>query len=192
MYNLTNTDQETGIRYSTIYGNRITPEALDDITIYNGTDTDYEEIMQDFIDSLKVDVINSLNNQSYVNLNIQNSRIQEAIKIFIDALEIEFNENYEPYEPTYLYTGNGYEIEYHTSDNSLIILKSPYYTYSRLASPCFPNGCYLPDYDPTYGHKCYCLDNTFYSPDDPAPYQFIYHTETNKKTLMTTFKEDHQ
>jgi hypothetical protein len=186
MYNLANIDPTNQIRYSTIYGNDVSSSLLDDIISF-GQDLTYEEALQELNSSIR-DNLNEILTDHYI--NNKNKYIELAINDLMESVEDQFNNFYESDSSTYLYDHDGYQIEYHTSDNSLIILKSPYYTYSRLASPCFPNGCYLPDYDPTNGHKCYCLDNTFYSPDDPAPYQFIYNIETNKKEIMHSYQEE--
>ena len=187
---MTNTDLNTGIRYSTIYANHINPETLDDITIYNGTDISYEEALTDFKTDLQLSIIEALKESPYTTLDTDTEPISTAITDLIATLEEQFNDQYDQYEPTYLYDHDGYLINYHSSDNSIIILKSPYYTFSRLASPCFPNGCYLPDYDPTHGHKCYCLDASFFDEYNPSPYPCIYNVNTNHKTPMTTYKNE--
>lgn len=177
----TNTDPLNGIRYSTIYGNRVSGEALEDI-FQCGTDLSYESSLEDFKKDIISDIINAIESNNYVPITVQeNTYLKSIIKELEEALEEKFNDSYEPYDSTYLYESDGYKIEYHSSDNSIIILKSPYYTYSRLASPCFPNGCYLLDHDPINGHKCYALGFDWYDDEyTPSPYDTIYQVSDNK------------
>jgi hypothetical protein len=185
MYNLTNTDLNTGIRYSTIYANHINPESLDD-TIQESEDLSYYDELAAFREDLQASITHAIRSNTSTILNPDTEPVSTAITDLIATLEEQFNDQYEPYEPVYLYDHDGYLIEYHSSDNSLLIIKSPYYTFSHLASPCFPNGCYLPDYDPTHGQKCYCLDDTFFDEYNPSPYPFIYNVTTNERVSCTS------
>ena len=182
----TNVDNETSIHYSTIYGNNISSEILQEITFYNGEDLTYqealEELKESFIDHIKEFLESNYLNDHYINFDEMFDGIQES-----------FNDTYESDNTVYLYDHDGYTIEYHSYDNSLIILKSPYYTYCRYASPCFPNGAYLPDAidrNDNYNFnnllesdqicKCYALDESFYDDEyAPMPQVTIYKVSDN-------------
>ena len=127
-------DEKSGleIHYGTIYGNDVSNFALDDI-ITHGKDLDYEE----GLNQLKEDF------ESHIRKFCEDNYITfENIDIdsLFEPFEEDYNNSYESMDATYLYEEDGYEIEYHTYDNSLIILKSPYVCYAAPCSPCFPNG----------------------------------------------------
>ena len=132
-------DEKSGleIHYGTIYGNDVSNFALDDI-ITHGKDLDYEE----GLNQLKEDF------ESHIRIFCEDNYITfENIDIdsLFEPFEEDYNNSYESMDATYLYEEDGYEIEYHTYDNSLIILKSPYVCYAAPCSPCFPNGGYIRD-----------------------------------------------
>ncbi len=161
----TNKDLSTGIRYSTIYGNDIMSEAIDDI-IQSGTDLTYEN----YISEMKEDFINHV--QEWINQNnIPDDHI-DYDQMF-EPVQDSINNRYESDCTTWEYNQDGYIIQYHSSDNSLTILKSPYFTYSRLASACFPNGCYLLDVsNKEERYPCYCLGADWFE-GNKAPYEVL-------------------
>jgi len=152
-------DEEYGleIHYGTIYGNDVSSFALDDI-IQNGIDLNYKEGLK----SLKDDF------ESHIRIFCEDNYITfENIDIdsLFESFEEEFNNSYESNDSTYLYEEAGYEIEFHTYDNSLIILKSPYVCYAAQCSPCFPNGGYIRDKGNVLS---YCLGLDWYDEDYPC------------------------
>lgn len=163
----TNINLQTGIRYGTIYGNDISPESIDEI-ISSGTDLTFEESRDEFISDLSSDIEDLINSKDkYSDLCIED--------IDLSAASDRFSENYDDMcTGVYEYSQKGYLIRYSSEDNSIIVLKSPYYTISRLASPCFPNGVYLKDYDKDNGYMAYCLGADFFDPEySHIPYEIF-------------------
>ena len=152
-------DEKSGleIHYGTIYGNDVSNFALDDI-ITNGRDLDYEE----GLNQLKEDFKNLID--EFLSDNYLSDRYIDIDQMF-ESIESSFNDSYESNDSTYLYEEEGYVIEYHTYDNSLIILKSPYVCYAAQFSPCFPNGGYIKDKGSVL---TYCLGVDWYD-DEYSP-----------------------
>ena len=152
-------DEKSGleIHYGTIYGNDVSSFALDDI-ITHGKDLDYEEGLNQLKEDFK-EVINQFLEDNYLS-----DRYIDIDQMF-ESIESSFNDTYESMDATYLYESDGYEIEFHTYDNSLIILKSPYVCYAAQCSPCFPNGGYIKDKGNVL---TYCLGVDWYDDDTPC------------------------
>jgi len=152
-------DEKSGleIHYGTIYGNDVSSFALDDI-ITNGRDLDYEEGLNQLKEDFK-EVINQFLEDNYLS-----DRYIDIDQMF-ESIESSFNDTYESMDATYLYESDGYIIEYHTYDNSLIILKSPYVCYAAPCSPCFLNGGYIKDKGSVL---TYCLGVDWYDEDTPC------------------------
>ena len=166
----TNTDPQNGIHYSTIYGHTISSNVMTDIIFLKSRNMTYESALDEFQHHIRDNITGLLEDES---INPDIPAIISILSNLIDIVADQFNDSYDDYgEADFLYDFDEYTIEYHAYDDSLIILKSPYVTHCRLASPCFPNGCYLPAYDPDCGHKCYCLDNTFFDEFNPIPYNY--------------------
>lgn len=150
-------DEKIGVEvhYGTIYGNDVSSYVLDDI-ITNGRDLNYEEGLK----SLKDDF------ESHIRIFCEDNYITfENIDIdsLFESFEEEYNNSYESMDSTYLYEKEGYIIEYHTYDNSLIILKSSYVCYAAM---CFPNGGgYIRDHGNVLS---YCLGLDWYDEDYPC------------------------
>ncbi|MDD3140467.1 MAG: hypothetical protein PHX08_16050 [Lachnospiraceae bacterium] len=151
-------DEKSGleIHYGTIYANNVSSFALDDI-IRNGTDLNHKEAIEQLKEDFK-EVINQFLEDNYLNDNYID------IDAWFESIESSFNDTYESNDSTYLYEEAGYEIEFHTYDNSLIILKSPYVCYAAPCSPCFPNGGYIRDRGDVL---TYCLGKDFYDEYSP-------------------------
>lgn len=145
------------IHYGTIYANNVSSFALDDI-ITNGRDLNYEEDLK----SLKEDFKNLID--EFLDENYLNDRYVDIDQMF-EGVESSFNDTYESMDSTYLYEKEGYIIEFHTYDNSLIILRSPYVCYAAQCSPCFPNGEYIKDKGVIF---TYCLGIDWYDEDYPC------------------------
>lgn len=152
-------DEKSGleIHYGTIYGNDVSSFALDDI-ITHGTDLNHKEAIEQLYLLFK-EVINQFLEDNYLNDNYID------IDEWFESIESSFNDTYESMDSTYLYEEDGYEIEYHTYDNSLIILKSPYVCYAAPCSPCFPNGGYIHDKGNVLS---YCLGVDWYDEYSPC------------------------
>ena len=145
------------IHYGTIYGNDVSSFALDDI-VTNGIDLNHKEA----IEQLKEDFKNLID--EFLSDNYLSDRYIDIDEWF-ESIESSFNDQYESMDSTYLYEEAGYEIEFHTYDNSLIILKSPYVCYAAQCSPCFPNGGYIRDKGNVLS---YCLGLDWYDEDSPC------------------------
>ena len=152
-------DEKVGIEvhYGTIYGNDVSSFALDDI-VTNGIDLNHKEA----IEQLKEDFKNLID--EFLSDNYLSDRYIDIDEWF-ESIESSFNDQYESMDSTYLYESDGYIIEFHTYDNSLIILKSPFVCYSAPCSPCFPNGGYIRDKGNVLS---YCLGLDWYDEDSPC------------------------
>ena len=152
-------DENIGIEihYGTIYGNDVSSFALDNI-IQNGRNLSYEEALKElknsFICNIKEWLEDKYLNDTYIDFD----------QMF-EGVESSLSDHYESSDDTYLYEHDGYIIEYHTYDNSLIILKSPYVCYAAMCSPCFPNGGYIKDKGSVLS---YCLGLDWYDEDYPC------------------------
>lgn len=98
-----------------------------------------------------------------------------------DYDEDEFNDHYMGDGDTdWAFKDSEYEME-SCLTNDLMILKSPYYTFSRLCSPCVPNaGDLNSDADEETGYKTYCLGREFFDNYSPLPYK-VYSVATNEE-----------
>lgn len=155
----TTIDEKIGIEihYGTIYGNDVSSFALDDI-IRNGTDLNHKEAIEQLKEDFKT-LIDEFLSDNYLSDRYIN------IDEWFGSIESSFNDSYESMDSTYLYESDGYIIEFHTYDNSLIILKSPYVCYAAPCSPCFPNGGYIHDKGNVLS---YCLGLDWYD-DEYSP-----------------------
>ena len=151
-------DEKSGleIHYGTIYGNDVSSFALDDI-IQNGTDLNHKEAIEQLKEDFKTLI------DEFLSDNYLSDRYID-IDAWFESIESSFNDTYESNDSTYLYEEDGYEIEFHTYDNSLIILKSPYVCYAASCSPCFPNGGYIKDKGNVLS---YCLGSDWYDEEEP-------------------------
>ena len=154
----TTIDEKIGIEihYGTIYGNDVSAYALDDI-ITNGTDLNHKEAIEQLKEDFKT-LIDEFLSDNYLSDRYIN------IDEWFESIESSFNDSYESMDSTYLYEQDGYVIEFHTYDNSITILKSPYVCYAAMCSPCFPNGGYIRDRGDVL---TYCLGLDWY--DEYAP-----------------------
>jgi len=152
-------DEKIGVEvhYGTIYGNDVSAYALDDI-ITHGTDLNHKEAIEQLKEDFK-EVINQFLEDNYLNDNYID------IDKWFESIESSFNDTYESSDSTYLYEKEGYIIEFHTYDNSLIILKSPYVCYAAPCSPCFLNGGYIKDKGSVLS---YCLGLDWYDDETPC------------------------
>ena len=152
-------DEKIGIEvhYGTIYGNDVSSFVLDDI-IRNGIDLNHQEAIEQLKEDFKTLI------DEFLSDNYLSDRYID-IDAWFESIESSFNDTYESMDSTYLYEEEGYEIEFHTYDNSLIILKSPYVCYAAPCSPCFPNGGYIRDKGSVL---TYCLGVDWYDEDTPC------------------------
>ena len=78
-----------------------------------------------------------------------------------------------PEEPLeWSYTGEGYILT-DCLDTDIMVIKSPYYTFTGFCSPCVPGAGDLDNYAPE-GVKTYCLDHSWFEKWAPYP---IYKVE---------------
>jgi hypothetical protein len=96
--------------------------------------------------------------------------------------EHEFEEgDFDLCEPVSFYIDDEeYTAEQSADDTDIFIVKSKYYTYSQLCSPCAPGACHLgspiDEQDPN--NRCYCFGHDVFE-DGKAPYT-VYSVETNE------------
>jgi hypothetical protein len=162
---------EKGIHYGFYYGTKISGEALDDIC--QGEDLIYNENIEELKEEFK-EVIKDFCDNNYINhenIDIDNNSLWDNI---LD----EYNNNYMNDYSKYRYEEGGYIIEYDNNSNDLIIIKSPYYTYRGVCSPCAPNGCYL---ESEGNIPCYVLGNDFYDEYNEIPYNEYFEVKDFKK-----------
>lgn len=162
-----NYDKTTGIHYGCISMNSLCMETIEE---WLENDRVYDAAKKELDQALAV----------LMNLGILDSDEY-------DAKLQEFNDHWSTDDPEYYYEGNGYKVEYSPSLFCWIILKSPYYTYTRPCSPCVPNAGDLDtplELSPS-DHilnleihnigKTYCLPIEYFDPDyHPIPYIHYY------------------
>lgn len=180
MYKTTNVDLKTDIHYGTIYANHVSGMALDDI-IQSGEDLIYNEALETFINNAKSALFEFLESENLTHYDEKEDDIGVP-----DELIERFNDNYICDYSVYEYKSAGYHITYNNNDNSITILKSPYYCLCGYASPCFPNVGYL---DSSGDVKTYCLGPAFFDEYNPLPYD-VYEVSTDQLIAHRSNNED--
>jgi hypothetical protein len=174
-----NYDAKAGFHYGTCYVNDgILDEAID-ITTWR--ELAYEEALDGFEAELWAEIAAAAYPKvDEVFQESQKKRFMEALKDAVSDLVGEtFGENYESMgEGVYLYEDNGYLVEFRPADNSVIVLKSPYYAEVGGCSPCFPNGGYI---SKPGGVLAYTLGHDWWE-EGKAPTD-IFAVATNEKVL---------
>jgi hypothetical protein len=98
--------------------------------------------------------------------------------------EIDIDNDFDFDEPiSFQYKSEGYKAEQSANDSDIFVIKSEYYTYANLCSPCAPGACYLLDSidnDPK-ARKAYCFNHDWFE-DGKAPYK-VYSVKTGKEVL---------
>lgn len=82
------------------------------------------------------------------------------------------------YEPLFWFIDDGEYLAKCGEDGDIFILKSPFYTFCRLCSPCAPNAGYLLSPDPL-GVKTYCFGSDWFD-SEKTPYPLY---RVNKKKI---------
>lgn len=79
----------------------------------------------------------------------------------------------------FTYDRDGYEAS-SGQGGDIFVIKSPYFTYAQLCSPCAPGACYLlhPLTEPNDNNKAYCFGHDWFE-DGQAPYP-VYSVETGE------------
>jgi hypothetical protein len=181
-----NYDEKTGIHYGVISPNSICQETLSDLC-YKSTDTIYEESKTDFTDSLK----NILNDNGF-----SIGQIDEVLTPAIDC----FNENYENDNHGYEYEDKDYTLHISDDNFGIFVIRSPFYTFTRLCSPCAPGAGdlnapskidkrFTDRSDPgfTNGVQTYCLPVEFFDEYAKIPYRY-YRVIDDKEVLSDTIE----
>lgn len=184
---MANYDEKTGIHYGVISPNSISQETLSELCD-KSTDTIYEESKKEIVAQ-----INSL----FESLGIRDDdKDYETIR---EMMITTFNEGYENDYHGYEYEDKDYIL--HISDDSfgIFVIKSPYYTYTRLCSPCAPGAGDLnaplkadhrcKDITNT-GAKTYCLPSEFFD-DEYAkiPYRY-YRVDNDQEEIAPVIEVD--
>jgi len=179
----TNIDPETGIRFGVIQQNHCEPEMIDDIW-QSGRNLSFESYLAEAKDKLKSALWDYFSDYHHKD---DPSKLDVAANDAFDAIEQKLSDQYEGQDDTYLYESDGYRIK--TDETDLCILKSPYFTFCQLCSPCAPGAGYIENScDPADGGvKAYCLGHDFWQ--DGAPYP-VYSVETGKQIISKEVKDD--
>jgi hypothetical protein len=185
---LTNIDHESGIRYGVIHTHSVGSDALRDVYDH-GDNLTYKAAVDDAraqITHALTGVLDNLGVLPYVSryapTSADKQRQQSAVDAVVDsvweAIEQDWNDQYEENEDTYRYEQDGYVIE--TSSLGVFVLKSPFYTFAAFCSPCAPGAGNL-DSTAGDGAKTYCLGRDWFDEYAPCPYQKIYRVDTHEE-----------
>lgn len=85
-----------------------------------------------------------------------------------------------------LFFGDGYELEQSDSSPYITVVKSPFYTLTRLCTQSFPNAGNLEDTESGV-HKTYCLGHEWFN--DPVAIYPVYSVDTDKLVYPRQTKE---
>lgn len=168
-----NYDEKTGIHYGVISPHSIMPEVLSDICFgANSTDPVYEESKTEF----RQKVFDALN--EYLSTDECDIICDEAIE--------RFNERYENDSGIYDYEDQEYTLHVSGDNFGIFVIRSPYWTYTRLCSPCAPGAGDLnnplPADDDTHpAVKAYCLDKSYFE-GEKAPYR-VYRVDNDQEVV---------
>lgn len=191
-----NMDLETGIHYGVISYNSIMPEALDDVyqrgenltyraaveearknlraallSLRDGDERPINDLLSDIVVARKVNEYRrAIIAEVDFDVNGSGEIVESDLNAAWDVIEQEWNDRYEENEDTYRLEENGYILE--TSSLGLYVIKSPYWTETRLCSPCAPNAGDL-DNPEEGGVKTYCLGADWFDGEVPYPIQEV-------------------
>ena len=171
-----NYDEKTGIHFGVISPNNICQETLNDLCD-KSTDTIYEESKNEMIKDLNAFCDNH-------GLSIHNIPADEIIE--------EWNQSYQNDNHGYEYEDQEYTLKICDDNFGIFVIKSPYYTYTRLCSPCAPNAGDL-DNPIKADHRCkditntgaktYCLPREFFDSEySKIPYRY-YRVDNDKEEI---------
>ena len=178
---MANYDEKTGIHYGVISPNNISGDALNDICFgSNSTDPHYEAGKTELIDDLK-----RFCEDHYLNFD----HIDEDQ--FID----QYSDQYENSDGQFDYEDSEYILHVSGDNFGIFVIKSPFYTFTRLCSPCAPGAGDLNNpakidrrftdrSDPgfTNGVETYCLPREYF--DEYSPIQYRYYNVSDDKEVL--------
>ena len=178
---MANYDEKTGIHYGVISPNSISGDALNDICFgSNSTDPHYEAGKTELIDDLK-----QFCEDHYLNFD----QIDE------DQFVDQFNDQYENSGGQFDYEDSEYILHVSGDNFGIFVIKSPFYTYTRLCSPCAPGAGDLDApltgddlinvmslKNPFAGAKTYCLPREYF--DEYSPIQYRYYNVSDDKEVL--------
>ena len=180
-----NYDEKTGIHFGVISPNSICQETLNDLCD-KSVDTIYEESKNEMIKDLNAFCDNN-------GLSIHNIPSDEIIE--------EWNQSYQNDNHGYEYEDQEYTLKICDDNFGIFVIKSPYYTYTRLCSPCAPNAGALdnPVIQERLGEipndifmhntvKAYCLPKEFFD-DEYSKIPYRYYRVDNDKEEITPIIE---
>ncbi len=161
----TNTDLATGIRFGIICQNELCGDSVNDICM-NGTDVS------------NLNAVAEEKNKIRSRLENEETHSEEQIKELIEEIyEDEFPNGVDCCESgPWFYEQDGYEISLNGSYIS--VLKSDFYTFVEFCTACFPGAGNLSDYC-SNGPKTYCLEEKWFSENQPCPYP-IYRVDNDE------------
>ena len=179
-----NYDEKTGIHYGVISPNNISGDALNDICFgSNSTDPHYEAGKNDLLSDLE---------EFCDNHDIDFKRINT------DSFEDQYSDQYENSDGQYDYEDKEYTLHVSGDNFGIFVIKSPFYTFTRLCSPCAPGAGdlnnpinadhRLKDISNT-GAKTYCLPSEFFDEYSPIQYRY-YNVSDNKEVLKPIIEVD--
>lgn len=165
----TNIDVETGIRYGVISQNSVLQAWADSSEPDYGPATCPKcggEVIESHLVNNEGDRWPKLYSHSVEDYAC------ESCEVYLDASDA-FGE-----EPlAWTFDSDGYRLV-DCLDNDIMILKSPFYTFAQLCSPCVPGAGNIDSPDPE-GAKSYCLGHDWFE-DGKAPYP-VYSVETGEE-----------
>ena len=181
-----NYDEKTGIHFGVISPNSICHETLSELCD-KSVDTIYEESKEDFTNQIE----NILNDNGF-----SIGQIDEVLTPAIDC----FNENYNNDNHGYEYEDKEYILHISDDNFGIFVIKSPYYTFTRLCSPCAPGAGDLdnpilldtieqkiPNFYNVFSQdnhvKAYCLPKEFFDDEySKIPYRY-YRVDNDKEEI---------
>lgn len=158
---LANKDIQTGIRYGVIYANRL-PAWFWDTVQSEGIDLDYEDAVSAMKDEVKSALQLALSDYALT------ADYEELAQTVVDSVEMQHETTGDCVR--YRYESKDKDLIFETtSDGSIFVIKSPYYTCCAYCSPCAPGAGYLGSEGNV---KTYCLPTDWFNDGDgnTAPY----------------------
>lgn len=165
----TNRDNTTGIRYGVISQNDVLQAWADSSEPYYTPACPHcgNEIDQSIIDAAQ-ESGNRDDDETRITRTCPHCSKVLAERDFVDC------------EPSsWTYDDDGYSCECGESGD-IFVIKSPYFTYAQLCSPCAPGACHLgnPLNTPDPDNRAYCFGHDWFD-DGRAPYP-VYSVETGE------------
>lgn len=150
-----NIDPETWIRYGVMSQNTQMPEAINDL-FCNTIDIQFEEAETEIDEA--IDELMAATHDYHGG--------DQSLRDQVKNLFMERMENFEG--DMFRYEDDEYTIIFFNEMNTVMVMRSPYYTKCRPCSPCYPNAGDLDSPD-VGGEDTYCLGWDFFN-DGHYPY----------------------